>query len=1245
MLIIVNFTGSKKLLCHLFIKLQGMLKKLLLTVGVVLSFSTLVFSQTATLQGVITDQKTGEPIPFANIIAERGGTQVGGATSDFDGKYSIRPIEPGRYDVKATYVGYKPLLIQNVVVTANQIRFLDIKMEPTSIALEEFEVLEYAIPLIDKDQTSSGATVTAEEIAKMPNRSANAIAVSVGGVFSADGERGSVRGQRAEGTIMYIDGIRVRGSSSLPEAAIEQVSVILGGVPAQYGDAVGGIINVTTRGPSRTFGAGMELETSQFLDAFGYNRASLNMQGPLLKSRKDKSSLLGYFVAGEFIFREDGRPTATGVYKVKDDILGSLEKDPVRMSESGQGTFYRSSSIKMSDLEHLKATKNSNDMDMNISGKIDVRTTPNINLSFGGSYNSSNSRAFSLANSIFNYKNNAHIKDNTWRVYGRLTHRFPTDAESRSFVKNVYYNLQADYSVYNYEQQDAGHKDDLFKYGYLGAFTRHMVRSYEDGQDDVIGLSGLIHNAYLDTLYSFDRAEFNPILANYTQQYYDLRDGRIRRFEDLSPVQGGLTNGTGPESVYGLWANAGGLQTGYNFSESSQLGINAHFSAYLGNHEVKLGMQYEQRFDRAFGVAPTNLWTIMRGLTNFHIEQLDKKNPQAVYMNGFFMDTINYFRLFDAESQRTFDRNLRLALGLDPNGLDYLLIDSYDFNTNTLIYYDKDMIKRTATLNDKLDINMFGADELLNQGAELVSYFGYDHTGKKLTHKPSINDFFEEKDANGNYLRHIGAFEPIYTAFYVQDKFAFKDLIFNIGLRVDRFDANQMVLKDPYLLAEAYTVGEDTKFKDHPTNMGKDFVIYVDQPSSPTKVTGYRSGNTWYTNAGLEISEDPTVVIGKESGPFLKNQAGLNANCFEDYDPQWTFMPRISFSFPISDEALFFAHYNVLTQRPTTGGRLNLIDYFFLTSRGTDLLGNPNLKPEKTIDYELGFQQKLTNTSSLSISGFYREIRDQIQSFRFTGAYPNTYYSYYNLDFGTVKGLTFTYDMRRTGNTRVRASYTLQFANGTGSNPETARSLILSGQPNLRNLIPLDYDRRHSINLTLDYRFDEGSNYNGPRTTRKIKGTDQVKTINWLENSGFNLIIFGGSGTPYTKSSRIYGLVTGSRQIQGSINGARLPWQFRIDARVDKDFNLKSSKGKGEAKYLNVYLRINNLLNSMNIMGVYSATGNPDDDGFLAAAEYQNYINSQLDPQSFRDLYSIRINSPYNYSLPRMIRIGVSFNF
>ncbi|MDZ4204691.1 MAG: TonB-dependent receptor, partial [Bacteroidales bacterium] len=288
-----------------------MIKKLLLTFGIVLTIATVVYSQSGTIQGKIIDKDTREPIPFANIVAEVGGTQMGGAMSDFNGNYSIKPIDPGRYDVKATYVGYRPFQFSGVLVSANQIRFLDIVMESTAIALAVFDVVEYAVPLIDKDQTSSGATITSEEIAKMPNRSANAIATSVGGVFSADGERGSVRGQRDDGTIMYIDGIKVRGSSALPESAIEQVSVILGGIPAQYGDAVGGIINVTTRGPSRAFGAGIELETSKYLDAYGYSRLGVNLQGPLIKNRDKTKSLLGYFIAADFIFREDGRPTST----------------------------------------------------------------------------------------------------------------------------------------------------------------------------------------------------------------------------------------------------------------------------------------------------------------------------------------------------------------------------------------------------------------------------------------------------------------------------------------------------------------------------------------------------------------------------------------------------------------------------------------------------------------------------------------------------------------------------------------------------------------------------------------------------------------------------------------------------------------------------------------------------------------------------------------------------------------------
>ncbi|NCU32890.1 MAG: hypothetical protein EOM23_08170, partial [Candidatus Moranbacteria bacterium] len=167
----------------------------------------------------------------------------------------------------------------------------------------------YKVPLIEKDGGSSGGTVTSEEIEKMAGRDATSVAVTVGGVFSQDGEMGSIRGGREDGTVMYIDGVRVRGSSSLPKSALEQVTVITGGLPANYGDATGGVVNITTKGASRTFGMGAELVTSKFLDAYDYNLLGLFMQGPLLKGRDStqNTALLGYFLAGEFSYEKDNR--------------------------------------------------------------------------------------------------------------------------------------------------------------------------------------------------------------------------------------------------------------------------------------------------------------------------------------------------------------------------------------------------------------------------------------------------------------------------------------------------------------------------------------------------------------------------------------------------------------------------------------------------------------------------------------------------------------------------------------------------------------------------------------------------------------------------------------------------------------------------------------------------------------------------------------------------------------------------
>jgi hypothetical protein len=361
-------------------------------------------------------------------------------------------------------------------------------------------------------------------------------------------------------------------------------------------------------------------------------------------------------------------------------------------------------------------------------------------------------------------------------------------------------------------------------------------------------------------------------------------------------------------------------------------------------------------------------------------------------------------------------------------------------------------------------------------------------------------------------------------------------------------------------------------------------------------------------------------------------------------------MPRVQFSFPISDQAQFFAHYDVLTQRPLSSlSRMDPFQYLWLESISTNaILNNPDLKPERTTDYELGFKQTVSNSSTLSISTYYREMRDMVQIVAVNYAYPTTYKTYGNRDFGTVKGLKLTYDLRRTENIRLTANYSLQFADGTGSNTFSGYNIINSGSPNLRTPIPLDFDQRHNIVVSFDYRYGNGIAYNGP-----VLFGRQL-----FSGAGLNVVFRTGSGVPYTRQGNVtegnassQNVVFGVSQktsLKGDINGSRLPWQFKMDIRLDKNFNILWNKKAGSEKktaFLNVYFLIQNVLNTANIIRVYSYTGNANDDGYLTSPDVQNAIKGQLNEQSFRDYYAIKVNDPSNYSLPRRIRVGLIMNF
>ncbi|MBL8000612.1 MAG: carboxypeptidase-like regulatory domain-containing protein [Flavobacteriales bacterium] len=1228
------------------------------------------------------DKKSGETLPFVSVVVENKGTRVAGGQTDFDGNYTIKPIDPGTYDVIVSYVGYQPMKQTGVVVNSNKITFLDIELS-SGVELQEFEVVKYQVPLIDKDGGASGGTVTREQIAKMPQRSAAGLAVTVAGASDAGTGGGiSIRGARSENTYYYIDGVKVPAGAGtgLPKSAIEEVQVITGGVPANYGDVTGGLINITTRGPSRQFFGGVEYLTSGWqlgddvtdivgLDKYAFNQVEASLSGPIFFKKDSVGNkvkpLLGFFVSGQFTDVKDGSPLYYGDPRVKGDVRDALLADPLTSRNVGgtEAVVYKSDYLRASDLEELKTRQNAASRTYLASGKFDIATTPTINLTVGGSFENNQRQDYNRNNALLNAENNANVKDQTWRSFIKFTQRFNAreeeesgEAAKKGGIRNAFYTLQFDYSQQKQQIQDEVHKDNYFDYGYLGRFERLRAPSYEL-TDAGTANARYTMSGFRDTLVTYAPGSLNPDAAAVTNSYYNLFDPEVfpiellygagqpfdptyvGYYENFNEIQArnGRLNGQQPLAVYNMWNNIGTVNNQYLNSQSDQVRVSAIGSADIGKHAVSVGVEYEQLTRRTYNLAPVGLWTRARQLANFHLQELDKSDSTITYPLGT-TPYITYQSLV-GDDQAYFDRKLRESLGLDPRGTDFLQVDALDPSS--------------------LSLDMFSADELVNSGnGTLVNYWGYDHRGNKVTGQRSIDKFFDERDADGNFTRVQAPFAPIYMAGYVMDKFAFDDIIFNVGVRVDRYDANQSVLKDKYLWRPAYTAGSQVPvasvqndLNNRPSNIGEDYVVYVDNINNPTAVVGYRDGDTWYNADGVQLNDPSPLRTAEGIAPYLiRGSDGsiegdlpgskLTKAAFEDYKPVVNVMPRIAFSFPISDEAVFFAHYDILTQRPTSASRLDMFGYSYIEATG-DILNNPALKPTKTIDYELGFQQVLTKASSLKISAFYRELRDMIQVRNVLDAWPVTYRTYANLDFGTVKGLTLAYDLRRTGNVWLRASYTLQFADGTGSGPNTGINLINSGQPNLRNISPLDFDQRHRIQTTFDFRYGSGTDYNGPMLFGKPI----------LQRTGLNVVGILGSGTPYSASSRIIneGQGIGTHALTGSLNGARLPWQFTTDLQLDRDIPLTFNKGEGEDKAksanLNVYLLVTNVFNTENITGVWRATGSPTDDGYLAAPQYQNEINTQVNPASYTDLYALKVNNPYNFGAPRTIRLGFRFDF
>ncbi len=1210
--------------------------------------SVFAYTQTS-IEGKILDETTKEGLISAEVVLYKNDVLISGTVTDFDGNYAITSIEPGTYDIEARYLGYQAVRETGVVVKAGKTNRVNINLSE-GVQMDVVVIKEYKAPLIEQDNTTQGKTVTAEEIRSLPTKSITAIAATSAGLSTSEGSDDgvSIRGSRGNATNYYVDGIRV-SATSIPASEIDQLQVITGGMEAKYGDVTGGIISITSKGPSKKFSGGLEAETSEYLDGYGYNLLSGYFSGPLLKNKK-KESIIGIRLAGQFRSIDENRPSAVGFYRMPLETIRRLEQAPVGfLSGSPLPSVQFEGSDPIGDPLH--ARPNNNFTDYNVTAKIDARITDNIDISISGGYE--NTEDYFVPENgwaLLNWHNNPIDYSNGYRTTFRFRHRVgkqglgeDTDNQSEGstgLLRNSYYTLQAGYEKRFTREEDIRHQDRFFNYGYYGNQARvwEPTASIVTDPDNWLGCGQQVdqfgnvwdHLGEQEIEGEFTAGDLNPALALYTQ---------INGFTD-NPLF---------DVWNGLHQNVGQVYNRYEKTESDIYTFNMTFGTDLlpggseqGRHSIQFGINYEQRINRFFVVVPEQLWTLASLQANSHILGVDTTNV----VGSFFQDIPGfpgtefkqYQTLLQEDDEAAFYKNLRDALGISLN--EYVNVDGLS--------------------PDELRLDYFSAAELNNFG--LVNYYGYDYTGNKISTSTTFDDFFTSQDANGIRTFDVAPLQPIYGAAYIQDKFSYKDIIFRLGVRVDYYDANTKVLKTPHSLYEIETA--DAFFartgQSKPEAVNDNYEVYLTSEDSDD-VLGYRFGDQFFLPNGTEVSNGALIFGGNVVNPsyvnkdettrniqFYENNDGNVStfdvdNSFEDYTPQINFMPRLAFSFPISEDANFFAHYDILVQRPPFGDNGAITgatarSYYYFNNPDRTPLANPNLRPEKTIDYEVGFQQKLSASSALKISAYYKELRDMIQRrvYTFIPAPVNNYEAYGNLDFGTVKGFSFGYDLRRTNNIQFNATYTLQFADGTGSDANSSNGLNTRG--NIRTLLPLSYDERHRITGVIDYRLGKGK---GP-----MIGTKHV-----FENAGINLITTAVSGRPYTRFSTPQSTNQGDGTgYVGSINGARLPWIFDVDLRVDKSLSFNLGSGdNARSLSCNIYFRVENLFNIRNIIDVFPVTSSAEDDGYLISSFGQDNIdqvsNIGADVQNFLSSYQARLLSPANYTIPRRMYLGAIFDF
>ena len=391
--------------------------------------------------------------------------------------------------------------------------------------------------------------------------------------------------------------------------------------------------------------------------------------------------------------------------------------------------------------------------------------------------------------------------------------------------------------------------------------------------------------------------------------------------------------------------------------------------------------------------------------------------------------------------------------------------------------------------------------------------------------------------AAGSFNYNIYNNHPYQLAAYFQDKIELDYLIVNVGIRYDYFQPDANVLSDPNNIAALSDL----------------------TPPFP---------GTYFYKASA------------------KSQ----------------FSPRLGISYPISDKGAVHISYGHFFQIPP-------FDYLYRNPNfripltgdvnpiNQNTIGNADLKPQQTVMYEIGLQQEIFTDFGINVTTYYKDIRNLLGVELYLENNFKRYAKFINTDYGSVTGFTVSFQKRFSGGFSANLDYTFQVAKGDASDPNDAFNKAQATppvQPN-KQLVPLDWDRKHSLNLTT--------------------------SAGELENYLISMVARLGSGLPYTPSLQ--------QTNTGIENSSNKPAFFNVDLYLTKYLKLMGVN-------LSVFAKIYNLFDTPNEVNVFTDTGRA---GYTLQLTQQ-----QSAPRGVHTLAEFYTRPDY-YSSPRQVIVGAQIDF